>query len=504
MPSLKKVLVVSGLAFVAGMGATFAFEQRLQADDDLYKQLRPLMESMALIQNNYVDEDKVKSQALVQGAIKGMMGQLDPFSQYMDPQENTDMKQDTQGSFGGLGIEISMKAKVLTVVSPIEDTPADKAGIKSGDSITKINGESTDGMELMDAVHKMRGEAGTKVVITIYRDGFEAPKDFSITRAVIKIRSVKSNMLEGKVGYIRLSSFMGKSAEDFDAALSALEAKGAQSLIVDVRNNPGGLLNAAAEISGNFVPKGKVVVSTAGRYKDKDMRFESEGTGDWHKPTVVLINGGSASASEILAGALQDYGLAVVVGTKSFGKGSVQTIMPLSDGGALRLTTAKYLTPKGRSLHGQGIDPDVVAEEEPVSKAMITLYEENLFEVFVKEYLLEHPGFNLDEQPKDKEAVKVSESSWQHLKPESRETKLMKDMQEWLAKRGKGLDNDDFARERSRFLAKVKEELARKSGGEDAAREIALANDPQIHRALDVLKVASVYQSQSKAKVATK
>ena len=498
MPSLKKIVIAASVAFVAGAGASMAFERHAQADDDLYKQLRPLMESLTLIQNNYVDEDKVKSQALIQGAIKGMMGQLDPFSQYMDPQEATDMKQDTQGSFGGLGIEISLKAKVLTVVSPIEDTPADKAGIKAGDSIIKIDGVTTDGMELMDAVHKMRGEPGSKVVISIFRDGFLEPKDFSITRAIIKIRSVKSSLLVGKVAYIRLSTFMGKSADDFETALRDLEGKGAQSLIIDVRNNPGGLLNAAAEISGNFVPKGKVVVSTAGRYKDKDLHFDSEGTGNWHKPTVILVNGGSASASEILAGALQDYGLAVVVGTKSFGKGSVQTILPLSDGGGLRLTTAKYLTPKGRSLHGQGVDPDVIAEEEPYSKLMIDLFDENLFELFIKDYLVEHPGFNLDELPK--EAVKVSESSWQHLKPESRESKLLKDYAEWLAKRGKRIDTDDYIRDRTHIIAKLKEELARKAGGEDAAREVSLANDPQIHRALDVLKVASVYQAQGKAK----
>jgi carboxyl-terminal processing protease len=498
MPSLKKTVLALGLVMASGVGASLAFERHLNADDDLYKQLKPLMESLALIQNNYVDEDKVKSKDLIQGAIKGMMGQLDPFSQYMDPQEATDMKQDTQGSFGGLGIEISMRNRVLTVVSPIEDTPADKAGIKPADSIIKIDGVSTDGMELMDAVHKMRGEAGTKVTITIFREGFEAPKDFSIVRAVIKIRSVKYNLLEGKVGYIRLASFMGKSSEDFGAALDVLKGKGAESLIVDVRNNPGGLLNSAAEISGYFVPKGQMVVSTDGRYKDKNMTFPSEGPGDWRKPTVVLINGGSASASEILAGALQDHGLALIVGTKSFGKGSVQTILPLSNGGGLRLTTAKYLTPKGRSLHGQGIDPDVVAEEEPWSKAMLGLAEENQFEAFIKDYLTEHVGFNLGSD-KPKEAVKVSESSWQHLKPESREAKLLNDFQDWLAKKGKRLDGDDFARERVRISAKLKEELVRKDAGEDAAREVALANDPQIHRALDVLKVAAVY-GKSKAK----
>jgi len=482
-------IVVLGLAV-----ATFvAAERRLDADEDLYKQLKPLMESMAIIQNNYVDEDKVTSKKLVEGAIKGMM-QLDPFSQYMDVQESSDMKNDTEGSFGGLGIEISMKAKVLTVVSPIEDTPADKAGIKPGDAILKINGEATENVELMDAVHKMRGEPGTKVTITVWRDGFTQPKDISITRAIIKIRSVKSNMLDGKVGYIRLSSFMGKSSEDFATALDALEGQGAESLIIDVRNNPGGLLNAAAEIAGHFVPKGKVVVSTAGRYKDKDMRLDSDGDGHWDKPTVIMINGGSASASEILAGALQDYGLAVVVGTRSFGKGSVQTILPLSDGSALRLTTAKYLTPKGRSLHGQGIDPDLVSEEAPYGKAVLDLIDADSFALFWKDYLVEHPGFTFKDD-KPRQAVKVSESSWQALKPDSKEDRVLKDFADWLDKRNKPLSPDVLMQERGHVLSKLEEELARRTGGEDAAREAALNNDPQVKAALGVLKVAQVYQA---------
>jgi carboxyl-terminal processing protease len=496
----SRTLFWSGvIAFALGVGATAAVEKRLDADDEIYRRLKPLMESMAIIQNNYVDQEKVSSQKLVEGAIKGMMSELDPFSQYMDVQESTDMKQDTAGAFGGLGIEISLRNRALTVVSPIEDTPADKAGVKAGDAIVKIDGESTDGIELMDAVHKMRGEPGTKVTISVFRDGFEAPKDIIITRAVIKIRSVKMNLLDDKVGYIRLSSFMGQSAEDFAAALDKLKDQGMERLIIDVRNNPGGLLNAAAEIAGHFVPKGKVVVSTDGRYKSKNMSFPSEGDGKWSLPTVILINGGSASASEILAGALQDYGLAVVVGTKSFGKGSVQTILPLSDGSSLRLTTAKYLTPKGRSLHGQGIDPDVVAEEEPYSKTMLALLEGYQFEAFIKDYLVEHPGFSLDDDA-PKKAVKVSESSWKTLKPETRETKMLKDFQDWLDKHGAHVEGDDLARDRTRIVAKLKEELARKAAGEDAARKVALEADPQIHRALDVLKVAEIYQAKSGAK----
>src|SRR5665213_1669014 len=309
----KKKSAWTSLAFLGLVLAVFAGGPgRLRADDDLYRQLKPLMESMAIIQDNYVDADKVKSKALVEGAIKGMMAQLDPFSQYMDKDATKDMDSETEGSFGGLGIEISQREKILTVISPIEGTPADKAGIQSGDSILKINGDNTEGLDLMDAVHKMRGVPGTKVTISIYRSGFEAPKDIVIIRAVIKIQTVKWNILDGKVGYIRLSEFMGNCADEFASALDSIRAKGAQSLVIDVRNSPGGKLNSAAEIASHFVPRGKVIVSTASRYKDKDMSFPSDGVGLWSRPTVILINGGSASASEILAGALQDYGLAVV------------------------------------------------------------------------------------------------------------------------------------------------------------------------------------------------
>lgn len=495
----RRHFLVRGAALMLALVVCSSVPGRLRADDDLYRQLKPLMESMAIIQDNYVDADRVKSKELVDGAIKGMMEQLDPFSQYMDPQAAKDMESETVGSFGGLGIEISQKNKVLTVISPIEGTPADKAGIQSGDSILKINGASTEGMDLMDAVHKMRGVVGTKVTISVYRPGFEAPKDFTLVRAVIKIQTVKFNLLAGDVGYIRLSEFMGNCSDEFAAALDALRSKGARSLIIDVRNNPGGKLDSAAEIAGHFVAKGKVIVSTASRYKDKDMRFTSDGTDRWTKPAVILINGGSASASEILAGALQDYGLAVVVGTKSFGKGSVQTILQLSNGGALRLTTAKYLTPKGRSLHGKGIDPDIICEEEPASKMMAGLDAEGRFTGFAKAYLVEHPNYSFkDISPRA--AVKVSESDWQVLKPETKDDLLLDDFQSYLDTHGKRLDADDIVRERVHLLDRLKEELTLRKSGKVAARLVALTDDPQVAEALDVLNVERIYARRQKGR----
>lgn len=499
---LKKWLLAGlGVAVLGliGLGTVAALPSRAEARDkeELYKELRPLMESLALIQGSYVDEDKTASKALVEGAIKGMMGTLDPFSQYMDLQETNDMKDETTGAFGGLGIEISVKNKQLTVVSPIEDTPAYKAGIKSGDVIEKINSESTDSIQLMEAVHKMRGEPGTKVTISIFRDGFTGARDFTLVRAIIKIKSIKSNMLDPKTGYIRLSSFMGKSAEDFDTALAALKAKGAENLIVDLRNNPGGLLDAAARIADNFVPKGKLIVYTDGRYKNKNIRYESEGGEAWNGGLAVIINGGSASASEILAGAIQDHGLGVIVGTKSFGKGSVQTILPLSDGSAIRLTTAKYLTPKGRSIHGQGITPDFVSEDELLSKTYLDLADAGAFESFAKSYLAAHPGYTLEETAESKKPVKVSEN-WEHLKPETKETKLFKDFMEEARTKHKASD-DELVRDHVRISARLKEEITRLQKGEDEARMVYLLSDSQIKDAMNVLKVADMVRSQAQS-----
>ncbi len=471
----------------------FAPRTVVAAEDDLYKELKPLVETITLIQGAYVDEDKTKSKALIAGAIKGMVQTLDPFSQYLDVQEATDMKQDTQGSFGGLGIEISIKNRQLTVVSPIEDTPAQRAGIKPSDLIIRINHESTDGMALMDAVHKLRGVPGTKVTITIVREGEQAPRELTLIRAVIKVKAVKFNMLPGDVGYIRLASFMGRCDEDFADAIEKLKGQGAKRLIVDLRNNPGGLLDASSVIAGNFVPKGKLVVYTDGRFKSKNLRFESTGPRRWPGPLVLLINGGSASASEILAGAIQDHGLGVIVGSKSFGKGSVQTILPLDDGSAIRLTTARFLTPKGKLIHGNGITPDVLAEEELLSKAYLDLYDGGLFEAYAKDYLLRNPEYKADQVEEDKDRmVKVSENDWEQLKPETRETRMLKDFADFAKGKGKPLADDDLARDRTRLLGKVREEMVRLQKGEDAARSFALLNDSQVRRALDVLKVVEI------------
>ncbi len=340
------------------------------AGDDTYERLKVFTEVLSLIQSNYVEN--VDPKDLVYGGIRGMLESLDPHSSFMPPEVFKEMQVETQGSFGGLGIEITVKDHQLTVVAPIEGTPADRAGIQPGDRIIKIDGQPTKDMTLMEAVRKMRGPRGTQVTLTIGRDE-RGVFDLTLTREIIEIKSVKSQDLGDGIGYVRIISFQERTARDLQNALERLRKNGMNALVLDLRNNPGGLLNQAVQVSELFLDKGQLIVYTQGRAKDQNLRFVAEGRNGLPKfPMVVLVNGGSASASEIVAGALQDWKRAVVLGTKTFGKGSVQTVIPLSDGSGLRLTTARYFTPKGRSIHGSGIVPDIVVElpqPEKVAKA---------------------------------------------------------------------------------------------------------------------------------------
>ncbi|MGH7299560.1 MAG: S41 family peptidase, partial [Candidatus Rokuibacteriota bacterium] len=301
---------------------------------------------------------------IIYNAIKGTLRGLDPHSSFLDPEMYREMQVETSGSFGGLGIEITLRDDVLTVVAPIEGTPAYRAGIQPGDRILKIEGLSTKDMQLSDAVKRMRGKPGSKITITIVREGWTEPKDFFITREQIRVHSVRANQLEPGIEYIRLRQFQEQTANDLEASLEKYAKEGTiQGLVLDLRNNPGGLLTSAVEVTEKFLEAGKLVVYTEGRVRNQNMRFSANAKRVFSDfPIVVLVNQGSASASEIVAGALQDWGRAVVIGTQSFGKGSVQTIIPLSDGSGLRLTTAKYFTPKGRSIHGKGITPDIIVD----------------------------------------------------------------------------------------------------------------------------------------------
>lgn len=328
-----------------------------------YEELRTFAEVLTLIKKNYVEE--VKTKDLVSGAIKGMITSLDPHSGYMPPEAFKEFQVETKGEFGGLGIQIGIKDGLLTVIAPIEDTPAFKAGIKAGDKILKLSGTSTKDMGLHDAVTKMRGQKGTSITLTIFREGWKEPKDFTLVRDIIKVKSAKAKMLPDSIGYVKLTQFQETTSADLSTALNKLKKEGMTALILDLRNNPGGLLNSAVEVSEQFLPAKKLVVYIKGRAGEKN-EYLTEETGASYTdiPMVVIVNQGSASASEIVAGALKDWNRAIVVGVQTFGKGSVQSLIPLSDGSGLRLTTAKYYTPKGTSIQGVGITPDIVVKLE--------------------------------------------------------------------------------------------------------------------------------------------
>ncbi|MBN1548558.1 MAG: S41 family peptidase [Syntrophaceae bacterium] len=330
-------------------------------DRSTYQSLKSFNEILDIVEKQYVES--VEKKALLQGAINGMMRTLDPHSAYMTADMYKELDLETKGSFGGIGIEITIKKDILTVVSPIEDTPAFYAGIKAGDQVVRIDGKPTKDITVVDAVNKLRGPKNTKVTLTIMRENVAKPFDVVLTRAIIKIKSVRAKMLNGHIGYIRLSTFQEKAGEDIRKALQDLsKAAPLQGLILDLRTNPGGLLNQAVEVSDIFLKSG-VIVSTRGRVKMMESKSVAKNDGDEPTcPMVVLVNEGTASASEIVAGALQDNGRALILGIQTFGKGSVQTVIPLDDGSALKLTTAKFYTPKGRSIQADGILPDVVVK----------------------------------------------------------------------------------------------------------------------------------------------
>ena len=353
MSKKLSVLAVIALSLMLGMSNACAEEA------DTYELLNLFGEVMERAKTSYVEE--VDDKKLIESAINGMLVSLDPHSSYLDAQSYKYMNEQTKGKFGGLGIEVTMENGVVKIVSPIDDTPAAKAGLKPGDYITNIDGEQVIGMSLNDAVDKMRGKVGSKVKLTIRRVG-EKPFEVTLKREEVKIQSVKNDIKSGDVAYIRITSFSGDTDKMVEKAIKQAkkELKGnIKGVVLDVRNNPGGLLDQAVNISDLFLDKGEIV-STRSRNEEDTVRYTAkEGDITDGLPIVVMINDGSASASEILAGALQDHKRAIILGEKSFGKGSVQTVVPLGKYGAMRLTTARYYTPSGRSIQATGIIPDV-------------------------------------------------------------------------------------------------------------------------------------------------
>lgn len=369
------VVVVLSINLLVGARIYLSTAQGAEKDSP-YPSLELFSYVLEKVRKDYVDGQKLTYQDLVYGALKGMLNTLDPHSEFMEPDKYKDLQNDTQGAFGGLGIVISMKDNFITVVAPMDDSPGFKAGILSGDRIVKIDGKSTEKLSLQDAVKFLRGEPGTSVTMTVFRVSTGKLLDFTLKRSVINVDMVKDingkkefPLGDNKLGYIRLVQFGEKTSDDLEAALKKLKNQGMQGLILDLRWNPGGLLEQAVGVCEKFLPRGELVVTTEGRNLAQNSVRKAMGRGDelHGMPMVILVNLGSASASEIVAGCLQDLKRAVVLGEKSFGKGSVQSIMPLTDGSALRLTTAKYYTPSHKVIHEEGITPDVIvpmSEEE--------------------------------------------------------------------------------------------------------------------------------------------
>ena len=378
--------------------------------------LRAFTEVFNKIKMDYVTA--VDDKKLLHDAIQGMLAGLDPHSSYLDPEGFKEIRISTEGEFGGLGIEVTMEDGFVKVVSPIEDTPAAHSGLKTGDIIVRLNEKPVKGMTLNDAVKLMRGKPGTDITLTVLREGNNKPLKFTLTRAVIKVQSVKSGMLEDGYGYLRVTQFQANTGDSVVAALNKLKLQNKENLkglVLDLRNNPGGVLNAAVSVSDAFLTSG-LIVYTQGRVPDAQLKFNATGSDLLHgAPMVVLVNGGSASASEIVAGALQDHKRAVIMGTKTFGKGSVQTIVPMSNGAALKLTTARYYTPNGRSIQATGIIPDIIVGEAKLTAKETKVEEDGLSEADLTGHL-ENPSAPVPAPPGPASAKKEERPKFGNLK----------------------------------------------------------------------------------------
>jgi C-terminal peptidase (prc) len=356
------LIAVLGLQIATGQNE-IAEQQNAIAEELPLDELRSFTEVFTKIKNDYVEP--ADDRKLLEDAIRGMLAGLDPHSAYLDKESYAELQEGTTGEFGGLGIEVGMEDGFIKVISPIDDTPAQKAGVRSGDLIIKLDDTPVKGMALNDAVKRMRGQPGTTIKLTIIRNGAEKPIELTLTRAIIKIASVRTRTLEPGFGYVRISNFQANTGPDLRKELDKLKQENnndMKGIVLDLRNNPGGVLNAAVDVTDLFLDKGTIVY-TEGRVKDSQLRFNAKPVDSVEMiPMIVLVNAGSASASEIVAGALQDHKRAVIMGQKTFGKGSVQTILPMANGAALKLTTARYFTPSGRSIQASGITPDIVTD----------------------------------------------------------------------------------------------------------------------------------------------
>jgi len=507
MSRLKKYSFIVLLVVLVVFAASW-FAGRVQAkSDNAFKSFSLFMDVVAKVRDNYVDEIDVDQ--LVDDAIRGMLLSLDPHSQYLTPSDYTTLKIDTQGSYGGLGIVIGVRDGFLTVVSPMEGTPASRMGIRSLDKVVAIDGQTTDGLSLDDAVSKMRGPKGTQVTLSIVREGVDKPIDFTLTREVIQVKSIPyAFATPDSIGYVRVAHFSETTDANLEKALRGLESEHIRGLVIDLRRNPGGLLTEGIAVSESFVPKGDLVVSTRGRVPIQNANYysNSQKVHDGY-PIVVLVDGGSASASEIVAGALQDLDLAVLVGERTFGKGSVQSVFPLRDGAALKLTTAKYFTPSGRCIHaedkrpairnagdikigkqpeekrpeyktamgrivygGGGITPDVTVSLPKLSAIAENLERNLMFYKFAGDYLGKHKDIKV-------ESFKTSPA-------------LTGEFKKFLKDKKFEYQDKDFDADRDYISRAISREIVSQLGGEEAAFKVYIQGDPQVQTAFQLLNKA--------------
>ncbi len=459
---MKVVILTIVMVLVIGGGISGKVDEK----EETYKYIGIFSKVLSLIKSNYVKEVKIRD--LVYGALKGMMATLDPHSQFMDPDAYKEMQIETEGKFEGLGISIWIRDGQLTVISPIEGTPAYEAGIQAGDKIMEIDGESTKDITLQEAVKKMRGPKGTSVTLTIEREGIDGLLEFTIVRGVIVVKSIPYFFLtEEKIGCIRISEFKKQAGKDLEKTLKELEKEGMEGLILDLRNNHGGLLNEAVEVCDKFLPKNRLIVSTQGRVSSQNLRYLSNEAPHPDYPLAILINKGSASASEIVAGALQDHGRGKIVGEKSFGKGTVQSVLALEDGSGLKLTTAQYLTPQGRNIDEKGIEPDIKVELPTLPKIVSKTASKGYFRAFSQKYLLTHPDVDQKFRVRDKDL----DEFFSFLK----EKKFDLEEKEW--------QEGTLEIKRELRIAIIRQAL-----GEKIAYEVTRDEDPQFQKAVEVIK----------------
>lgn len=501
MRAWKRVRWVTVLTLVlVGLGGWF-WGYAEGSGDSLYTALGVMSNVLNRIGTDYAGE--VDLVELVYSGIRGMVATLDPHSQFLDQDDYGQLMTGTRGSFEGLGIEIAVRGGVLTVVSPLEGTPAYRMGIQGGDQIVKIEGESTAGITTTEAVQKLRGPKGTQVTITIQRLGEEEPFDITVTRDVITIRSVPyAFMVRDRIGFIRISQFSEATAQELQDAIDRLLEEGLEALILDLRTNPGGLLTQAVSVSERFLEKGDLVVSTRGRRSAQNRSYYSQQGQDAHPYTlVVLVNGSSASASEIVAGTIQDHDRGLLIGTRSFGKGSVQTVTQVGNGCALKLTTAKYHTPSGRCIHrdewdiegeaelaeaeaeiapedvfrtglgrvvygGGGILPDIVVEGRKITGLPLLLERKTLFFSFATEWVAAHPS--------ETTAPEVDDS-------------MLADFRDYLVAQETEFEEEEFTSETDYIQRAIRREIADRLGGHEAAARVAIEGDIQIQAAIDLL-----------------